>query len=158
MKRKLLFLCTLLCCCLSSQAEIYQWIDQAGQVHLSNQKPADNSQIKSLKILPAQPEIQTQGVTSPKAKTKADSNSFKPAKLILYTADWCSQCRQARSYLRHKNIPFQDYNVETSHKGAADYKRMGSGKLPIVILNDNTSRGFSIKGFEQQWQLLNKAP
>lgn len=156
MKSAVLCLLILLSVSVNSYSEIYQWVDESGQTHLSNQKPADETKLKAFKILADQPEAKATHITAPKTIQQPIKQAPKPIPLILYTADWCSQCRQARSYLRHKHISFQDYNVETSHKGAVDYKRMGSGKLPIMILNGNTSRGFNIKRFEQQWQQANK--
>jgi glutaredoxin len=56
--------------------------------------------------------------------------------LIVYSAPWCSDCRQAKHWLAEHKIPYQDINIEAV-PGAAEeiIKRTGMRTIPQFVVN-----------------------
>lgn len=55
-------------------------------------------------------------------------------KIIVYTTDWCGDCRGLKSDLMEHNIPYEERNIEQSE---SDYKTMmgytnGKRVIPTV--------------------------
>jgi glutaredoxin len=56
--------------------------------------------------------------------------------LILYSASWCRDCREAKRFLTTHNIPFNEVDIETT-PGAADLVIANTGKraIPQFVLD-----------------------
>jgi glutaredoxin len=67
--------------------------------------------------------------------------------VVMYGASWCGYCSKARSYFEQHHIPFTEYDVEKSAKGARDYRAFGSGGLPLILVGDSGMHGFSASSF-----------
>jgi glutaredoxin len=50
--------------------------------------------------------------------------------LIVYSAPWCPECREAKRFLDRHNIPYADIDIEST-PGAADEVVMRTGKRAI---------------------------
>lgn len=50
--------------------------------------------------------------------------------LIVYSASWCRDCREAKRFLTTHNIPFTEVDIETT-PGAADLVIANTGKRAI---------------------------
>lgn len=62
------------------------------------------------------------------------------AEIVLYGADWCGDCRRAKTWLREHGVAFTDVDVE--HDDAARDKAIeiagGRKNIPVVVLPDGT--------------------
>jgi glutaredoxin len=56
--------------------------------------------------------------------------------LIVYSAEWCPDCREAKRFLAKHNIPYKEVNVETT-PGAVDevVKRTGKRAIPQFVID-----------------------
>ena len=56
--------------------------------------------------------------------------------LIVYSAAWCPDCREAKRFLEKHNIPFKEVNVETT-PGAVEevVKRTGKRAIPQFVID-----------------------
>ncbi|MGC9198321.1 MAG: glutaredoxin family protein [Acidobacteriaceae bacterium] len=56
--------------------------------------------------------------------------------LLVYSADWCRDCREAKRFLKQHAIHFTEINIETT-PGAADAVIANTGKraIPQFVLN-----------------------
>ncbi len=56
--------------------------------------------------------------------------------LIVYTAPWCGDCREAKRFLAKHNIPYKEINIETT-PGAADevVRQTGKRAIPQFVLD-----------------------
>ena len=56
--------------------------------------------------------------------------------LLVYSADWCRDCREAKRFLATHSIPFTEINIETT-PGAADKVIAQTGKrgIPQFVLD-----------------------
>ena len=65
-------------------------------------------------------------------------------KVEIYTAVWCGACKKAKQWLRGKNIPFQEYDVENDADAALRMQKLGGGGgIPFAVINGSTIEGFS---------------
>lgn len=56
--------------------------------------------------------------------------------LIVYSASWCSDCRQAKAFLQKHNIPYREIDIERT-PGAADevIRHTGKRAIPQFVVN-----------------------
>jgi glutaredoxin len=56
--------------------------------------------------------------------------------VIVYSAAWCPQCREAKRFLTQHNISFKEIDIETT-PGAADevIKRTGKRAIPQFVID-----------------------
>jgi len=69
--------------------------------------------------------------------------------LILYSASWCPDCREAKRFLAKHNVPYKDIDIETT-PGAADevVKRTGKRAIPQFVIDGEWVQPYRIgKGF-----------
>lgn len=58
--------------------------------------------------------------------------------LVLYGADWCGDCRRAKSWLRDNAVPFTEIDVERDEAAKAEAVRLAGGRrnIPVLVLPD----------------------
>jgi mycoredoxin len=56
--------------------------------------------------------------------------------LLVYSADWCRDCREAKRFLTRHSIPFTEVNIETT-PGAVEALLANVGKraIPQFVLD-----------------------
>jgi glutaredoxin len=56
--------------------------------------------------------------------------------LIVYSAAWCPDCREAKRFLAKHNIAYKDIDIETT-PGAAEevFKRTGKRAIPQFVID-----------------------
>ena len=55
---------------------------------------------------------------------------FSPMQLIVYSAPWCPDCREAKRFLERHKIPYTEINIETT-PGAVEEVEKHAGKQAI---------------------------
>jgi len=127
-------------------AEIFKWTDEQGKVHFGDRPPVERQVEKievkinsytSVEVIPFEA-----SVTTP----------VRREKVVMYSTVWCGYCKKARRYFKENKIPFQEYDIETSEKGRADYKRLKGTGVPIILVGKKRMNGFSPSGFEGLYQ------
>ena len=66
----------------------------------------------------------------PAALVAMQSASKNTMQLIVYSAAWCRDCREAKAFLAKHNIPFEEIDIEQT-PGAADEVIRNVGKRAI---------------------------
>ena len=58
--------------------------------------------------------------------------------IIFYGADWCPDCRRAKSFLKEHNVPCDYVDVELSKEASAKVEQINKGKriIPTLIIED----------------------
>ena len=68
---------------------------------------------------------------------------------LLFVTRTCPYCRQAKSFLNEKGLPYQEYDVETS-EGQRMFVAAGGGQgVPVLVQNDKRQAGFSRRSYEK---------
>jgi len=78
--------------------------------------------------------------------------------IVVYSATWCPDCREAKRFLDKHEIPYQEVNIETT-PGAADEVVRNTGKraIPQFVVDGKWVQPYRPgKGFlyEEMGQLL----
>jgi len=56
--------------------------------------------------------------------------------LIVYSAPWCSDCREAKRFLVKHNIAFTEIDIETTPGAAAEVvKQTGKRAIPQFVID-----------------------
>lgn len=126
----------------TAQAEIYKWVDDDGTIHFSDYQPRQGPvETVDLKI---------NTYSSPKlTSSKRDTGSDKT--VVMYSADWCGVCKEAKAYFQKNNIPFKDYDVENSAKARREFRSMGGKGVPIILVGKRRMNGFSAANFRRMY-------
>jgi len=73
--------------------------------------------------------------------------------LLVYSAEWCRDCREAKRFLSQHSIPFTEINIETT-PGAAEMVIAKTGKraIPQFVLNGKWIQPYKPgRGFLMRW-------
>ena len=72
----------------------------------------------------------------PAALVAMQSASKNTMQLIVYSAAWCRDCREAKAFLSKHNIPYTEINVEET-PGAADevLHHVGKRAIPQFVID-----------------------
>ncbi|KAA3635990.1 MAG: FAD-binding protein, partial [Bacteroidetes bacterium] len=62
----------------------------------------------------------------------------KTGKVVMFGADWCPDCRRAKSYLRNNNINFQFIDVDVYEWATDKVVEINKGKriIPTILIDD----------------------
>ena len=56
--------------------------------------------------------------------------------LLVYTAAWCRDCREAKRFLEKYNIPYTEIDIETNADAAADViAQVGKRAIPQFVID-----------------------
>jgi glutaredoxin len=70
------------------------------------------------------------------------------ASVTVYGASWCGACKQARAFLRERNIPFADKDIERDEAAAKELREKASrlgvpaDRIPIIDVRGRLLVGF----------------
>ncbi len=67
--------------------------------------------------------------------TANDFYTLQPDKIVMYTVDWCPDCRRVKLFLFNHKIPVIEINIDNDEQGAAFVRKINSGNrsVPTVI-------------------------
>lgn len=122
----------------ASAGEIHRWTDPDGKVHFGDRPPADTTTT----LVTVKPNV----YTSPSIET-VSSELSTPDEVVLYSAEWCGYCKQARRYFKENRIRFTEYDVEKSARGQRDFRKLRAKGVPVILVGDQRMNGFSPAAF-----------
>jgi mycoredoxin len=64
----------------------------------------------------------------------------QPTEIVMYSVDWCPDCKRAKFFFKRNNINVIEVNVDNDEKGAAFVREINSGSraVPTIILPDGS--------------------
>jgi mycoredoxin len=69
--------------------------------------------------------------------------------VTMYTTEWCSDCRRAKSFMKERGVAFREVNIEDDPEAAALVMKMNSGKRKVPTLEIG-GRYFACSPFNAQ--------
>jgi glutaredoxin len=120
-------------------AEVYRWVDDAGQTHFGDKPPIDR---ESSKV-----KIRINTYESPSIQA-LESATTGDQKVVIYSAAWCHVCRKAKAYFADNDIDYIEYDVEKSDQGKRAFKKLKGKGVPIILVGDQRLNGFSPVSFQ----------
>ena len=142
--------------CTTAAAEIYKWVDEKGEMHISDSPPPGAKSSGEMKVYKDR-QGDSLDTAPPSVKKKEESRpsfeSKKKADVVLYTTSWCPYCRKARDYFRSRGIDFIEYDIEKDKEAAIRKRQLDNrGGVPFAIINGRSIRGFSASAYEKALQ------
>jgi mycoredoxin len=67
----------------------------------------------------------------------------------MYTTPWCSDCRRAKQFLRIRQVPFEEIDIEV-HPEAEEFVRLANDGRSKVPTFDVGGRTFHCSPFDTQ--------
>ena len=154
MRSKHLLAAMLLLVSIAGSAQIvYLGRDAAGNITTSSQPPEDYKPVPFTPLPPQSAQSATQNQSSSRATSAAAGRAgaaMAPQGLVLYAADWCPYCRQARQYLRSQGIAYTEINIDTQDGSRAFDVARGSGSrgIPLMVSGQRQIRGFNVASYD----------
>jgi glutaredoxin len=139
---------------LASTAQIvYLGRNADGSVTTSSQPPADYKPVPFTPLPPQSAQSATQSQSSARVPSPTAGRSgatMAPQGLVLYAADWCPYCRQARQYLKSQGIAYTEINIDTPDGSQAFDVARGSGSrgIPFLVSGQKQIRGFNTVSYD----------
>ncbi len=64
----------------------------------------------------------------------------QPSEIVMYSVDWCPDCRRAKFFFKRKNISVIEVNVDSDEHGASFVREInyGARSVPTIIFPDGT--------------------
>jgi mycoredoxin len=75
----------------------------------------------------------------------APAPDFGRGEVTLYATDWCPYCEKTRALLAQKQVPYKEYNIETSEQGRSQYQRLAGKGVPVLLIDGEVLRGYNEK-------------
>ncbi len=69
--------------------------------------------------------------------------------VVFYSASWCGYCDATREFFKDSGIRYTEHDIENTTEGATGYKNLGGGGVPIIVVGEETVRGFNESGLRQ---------
>lgn len=86
---------------------------------------------------------------------KTHFNADGSPKLVMYGAEWCPYCKQARDYFVENNLPFLEWDVEKQAEGKRYYDYLESNGYPLIYIGFRRVSGVDMPAVERA---LNEHP
>jgi glutaredoxin len=69
--------------------------------------------------------------------------------ITMYTAEWCSDCRRAKSFMKERGVTFREVNIEDDPEAAELVIKVNHGKRKVPTL-EIAGRYFACSPFNAQ--------
>ncbi|WP_448667495.1 glutaredoxin-like protein NrdH [Aerococcus viridans] len=63
-------------------------------------------------------------------------------KVTVYSKADCMQCNFTKKWLKERNIPYKELNVEEDDNALSKIKEMGYQAVPVIVTEDDSWYGF----------------
>jgi glutaredoxin len=133
--------------CGTANANFYTWEDENGATQITDYPPPQGKSAKDVQIHKYESEkltdLQDEEGQESSSKDKK-SKSQKNPEVVIYTKNDCKDCDKAREFLKSKNIPFTEYNMDNDKTSRTRRKEIDDTEdVPFAIINKNNVFGFS---------------
>jgi glutaredoxin len=125
-------------------AGVYKWSDAQGTHYSDTPPPA--AKASQLKI---------QSYSGPAQVSRASNLG---SGVTLYATSWCGVCKRAKAFLREKNIPFAEWDVERSDYAATKFRQLGGSGVPLITVGSQVMKGLDSGRFMELWQANRALP
>ena len=126
-------------------AQLYQWTDSKGRVHVSDTPPPTS--VKGLKQItpagptaPATPQTGTEPFAVQQAKAKYP--------VTLYTIPNCQGCDLARTLLNTRGVPFKETSLTDASQLDEFKKLVGGNTVPAMVVGSTVQKGFEESAYQ----------
>jgi glutaredoxin len=131
----------------TANAAFYTWEDENGATQITDYPPPQGKSAKDVQVRKYESDKLTDLQSNEEQKSALKDNKSKSQKqpdVVIYTKNDCKDCDKAREFLKSKNIPFTEYNMDNDKTSAVRRKEVDDIEdVPFAIINKNQVYGFS---------------
>ena len=71
---------------------------------------------------------------------QSDLYSTKPSQIVMYSVEWCPDCRRAKFFFKRKGIEYLEINVDKDKQAEAFVKEHNNGNrsVPTIFFPDGS--------------------
>ncbi len=69
--------------------------------------------------------------------------------VVIYTTSWCGHCKSVKTYLNNLQIPFTNYDIETSDIGKQKFTALKGKGVPLIFVGSDRIDGFDKVALEK---------
>jgi mycoredoxin len=64
----------------------------------------------------------------------------KPSQIVMYSVEWCPDCRRAKFFMKRKKVSYMEIDVNTDKKAETFVKELNHGNrsVPTIIFPDGS--------------------
>lgn len=152
--RAALLLCALLCGPAAVAQQLYKSTTPDGRVIYGDKPPTEGRLDKTTKLI-EQPSSSLEARSSSYVellqrlrKAAAAPPTANPDETVLFVAQWCGYCRQAKAFLGSRGVAYREVDIDTP-QGLAAFAGAGGGKgVPLLVRGARRIQGFSVASYE----------
>ncbi|UNY50258.1 glutaredoxin-like protein [Stenotrophomonas phage vB_SmeS_BUCT704] len=63
-------------------------------------------------------------------------------KVTVYSKPDCMQCNFTKKWLKERNVPYTELNIEEDEDALSKIKEMGYQAVPVIVTEDDSWYGF----------------
>ena len=131
----------------TANADFYKWEDENGTTQITDYPPPQGKSVKDVQVHKYESDNLTDLQREEEQKSASKNNKSKSQKnpeVVLYTKNDCIDCDKAREFLKSKNIPFTEYNMDNDKTSRMRRKEIDdTEEVPFAIINKNHVYGFT---------------
>jgi len=141
----------------TANAAFYTWEDENGATQITDYPPPQSKSAKDVQVHKYESDNLTDLQSAEEQGSSKDnkSKSQKKPEVVLYTKNNCNDCDKAREFLKSKDIPFNEYNMDKDKDSAVRRKEIDNSEdVPFAIINKNHVFGFSESVYNRALKLI----
>lgn len=154
--KKLLILTLFAVSALTQAGTVYKSVGPDGKTVYSDQPPDSGKVEKTLNFanLPSTPlpesvaRYRDELEKSMKARLSEAQKPRNTSQPVLFVAQWCGYCRQAKRYLNEKKIAYMEHDIDTADGMRAMVESGGGKGVPVLLWNGQKISGFSPAAYD----------
>jgi len=73
---------------------------------------------------------------------KSDYSKISPDTVIVFSTDWCKECKKVREILDARNIKYTEYDVEKTSQGKSELAQLGGDTVPFTLIGSKVIDSF----------------
>ena len=78
--------------------------------------------------------------------------------VTVYGTEWCGYCKRTKRFLRTRDIPFKERDIEKSAPAYDAFQRLGGRGVPVVTVGDQVVHGYNLRGLRAALECANCQP
>lgn len=130
---------------------VYKWTDANGVVHFGDSPPSDASTEQvAIARAPTPPPGPTAEAPAKEASAPRIAVRKQALNIVMYATTRCGYCARARRYFAANDIPYSELDIDNSKPAHIAWKRLGGQGVPLFVINDKVSSGFSAESMSRR--------
>jgi glutaredoxin len=74
--------------------------------------------------------------------------------VVMFSAEWCGYCDQARAYLERQQVNFLEIDIDSSTEANQQWRDAGGRGVPLTFIGQQRMAGFSAAAYGQALEQL----